>query len=494
MKRYIFLTSVLALAACGGGSGGGGTSTANDIMASGLVSPSSATSNHVLTDMTSAIVVANDGSSSAVRSSSVTLKGKTYNIYDLSDVKFYIAENPEMGNFKFKVNRDHKITQITETLGDVSATVDRIGDTQRFNGPMFEYVSNTNDGAVTHRIVDDGTISMDYLENIAATGTGGHWNRVDEILDINTEGTGLTFSDFGKFNPVYRSKHKNLNEDMLAQIRAAEGYITEYLNDENNTDTDDLIDWLTTNEYNLLLPGDGHSYKTVAEREDEFENSKDYQLFAGGYAIQHGQLVDTLTPTDGMHFTGKAIGRVYSSIQSDGVDRAALLDQYEIPYYTEDGEQNRTYHIGTTVYAPGDDVPPEVVAAAVHINKAGHDMANAYAIDNATLEINGDTATLSMPFAAQGFYDVTATKVGNADATFEFANKSDDLPTYLAKDATVDTTETSDRFGYYGIDTPSEAAGTVRYYNEKVLDGTVDEPNAWREWEFQGAYGMTKDN
>lgn len=502
MKKYLYLTSLLALSACfGGGSGGGDSvpaSGASVALFDGLISQEGVASNHNITNMTSGIVVATDGSSHAVRSGHVSSGGHDYNVYDLSDVQFKIAENPDMASFQFAIdNGTGRIAKVTETLGGVSATIDRIGDTQRFNGPMFEYVSNTNDGAVTHRIVDDGTITMDYLESIAATGSNGHWNRIDEILDINTEGTELTFSDFGNFNPVYRSKHKNLNETMLAHIRDAEAHITEYLNDENNTDTDDLIDWLTDQGYNDLV-GDNHNYKTLDEREDEFANSKDYQLFAGGYAIQHGQLVDTLTPTDGMHFTGKAIGRVYSSIQSNGVDRAELLNQYQIPYYTEDGGQNKTYYLAdgngnVTSYTEA-TVPDAIKDAAQHINSAGHDMAEVYAANNATLEINGDTATLSMPFAAQGFYDVTATKVGDADATFEFDNKNSNLPTYLAKDASVDTTETSDRFGYYGIDTPSEAAGTVRYYNEKVLNGTVDEPNAWREWEFQGAYGMTKNN
>ena len=41
--------------------------------------------------------------------------------------------------------------------------------------------------------------------------------------------------------------------------------------------------------------------------------------------------------------------------------------------------------------------------------------------------------------------------------------------------------------GYYGVNTPVEAAGTARYYTEQELD-----TNVTREWEVQAAYGMQK--
>ena len=45
--------------------------------------------------------------------------------------------------------------------------------------------------------------------------------------------------------------------------------------------------------------------------------------------------------------------------------------------------------------------------------------------------------------------------------------------------------ESGVNFGYYGVNTPSEAAGTARLYSEEDLGGGVQ-----REYEIQGAYGM----
>ena len=41
--------------------------------------------------------------------------------------------------------------------------------------------------------------------------------------------------------------------------------------------------------------------------------------------------------------------------------------------------------------------------------------------------------------------------------------------------------------GYYGVNTPVEAAGTARYYTEQELAAGFS-----REWKVQAAYGMKK--
>ena len=98
-----------------------------------------------------------------------------------------------------------------------------------------------------------------------------------------------------------------------------------------------------------------------------------------------------------------------------------------------------------------------------------------------------------MPFNTQSstgdkFYDVTVTKTAGGVDSFTF----DDTATSLAasqyrRNDTETNVEKSFNPGYYGINTASEAAGTVRYYSEEMYSGTK------REWEFQGAYGMKKD-
>ena len=96
MKKCFILTSVLALAACSGGSGGGGApgvsggqlSGAENFIRSGQTTIGNVEINNDVTSMASAIVVAKDGSSSAIRSATKSFNGKEYDIYDLSDVKF----------------------------------------------------------------------------------------------------------------------------------------------------------------------------------------------------------------------------------------------------------------------------------------------------------------------------------------------------------------------------------------------------------------------
>lgn len=442
MKKLLLLTSVLILAACGGGGGGSGTTNgAEDFVRSGFISDTTNASNNKVTSMTSAIVVAKDGSGSAIRSATKTYNGKEYNVYTLDDVKFLIAEDPTNGYFQFGIDKNGRITKVTENLGGISDDVQRVGDTTRFNAPMFEYVKAGGDNA-KWRVVDNGQITKADLDAIVAANpdlpAGGQWNRIDEVLEIKTfgRGLGLQFSDFGHFNPVYRSKNKNLGDDSdIAAARAG-----------TRTGND--------------------TYRDEAEMEAEFTNSQDYQLFAGGYAVKNGKLTDTLTPTSGMEFKGTAHGRIYTSIQTKGTEgenRATYLTQYEVPY------------------TPGQE------------HDAGHDMAKNFETKNATLKINGNTETLYMPFSDQGFYDVTVTKnVNSSAASFAFKNGGSVEKRYQ-KDGSVTSSESVAKMGYYGIDTPSEAAGVVQYRAEKRLDGGTSTDNyAAREWEFQAAYGMKK--
>ena len=548
MRKYLYLTSLLALSACfGGGSGGGDSvpaSGASVALFDGLISQEGVASNHNITNMTSGIVVATDGSSHAVRSGHVSSGGRDYNVYDLSDVQFKIAENPDMASFQFAIdNGTGRIAKVTETLGGVSDTITRIGDTQRFNGPMFELVKNGSDRAL-YRLADTGQLMTETLDaavptdneeinSICGSGLANcHWNYIDEILDIGTSARNsdpnadpdiaLTFSDFGKFNPVYRSKNKNLTNAMLVALHTqveidenttitVQDYIRQYLSDENNTDTAALTAWLTAKGAGVLV-GEDQEYHTYAQQENEFANSQDYQLFAGGYAIKNGALVETLTPTNGNTFSGKAIGRVYTSIQqSNGSDRAALLSKYGFdkaqPIHSVISGEDVYWYNG--VQYNDVDALPEGAGTPVDANSVGHDTAAYYETMGATLEVNsgnGD-ATLTMPF--EDFYTVTTTRtVDGNNVTYEttFTDKSDDLEPWFVRENPSAATETEEvgNFGYYGIDTPTEAAGTIAVSDETSISATITDPinptgpqlntTGTREWEFQGAYGMTKDN
>ena len=509
MKRYFLLTSVLALAACGGGSGGGAP---NGSVARAAVSPDAITSNKDITQMSSEILVAK-GSDPITRSATTTYGGKTYTSYRLDDVKFFTAENlneedPDKRSFlRLELDRTGQINAIHMDLGGESSgrTVRSVDDPTVFEGPIFEYVKNGDDEAI-YRVVDNGQ-TWDNLVSLASSNhlTGGHWNRIDERLAIKTyganidgSGTRLQYSDFGYFNPVYRIKSKKIDAATLGHIRDYEAALDAGHTDEAN---EIKTTYLSRKEAVLdengdpELDGNGDplyddldSYRSDSEFAAELAK-EDYQLFAGGYAIKtDGTKVDTLTPKKGDSFSGKAVGRVYSSIQADGPGRTTYLNKYGVKY-------NSTNPSDANYLDPEDPnfIKPE---------DAGHDVSKAYVTTNATLEIDNEgNQLLTMPFSDDGFYDVTVEKNVGSDAVIIFDDTT--APAVDAvngsmyrRDADLTTapggtnTKTIESFnpGFYGIDDPTEAAGTLQY-KEVTNFGSGNK----REWEFQAAYGMTKD-
>ena len=493
MQKYLILIPFFLLAGCfGGGSGSDGSPSGTvprSAMPAGAIS-----SNRDITQMSSEILIAS-GSDPIVRSAKTTYGGKTYTSYRLDDVKFFTAENlnedePAKKSFlRLELDRTGQINAIHMDVGGMaSGRTVRSADTPTlFEGPIFEYVKNGDDEAI-YRVVDTGQ-SMSDLNALAQTNklTGGHWNRIDERLDIKTYGndidaepeteTKLQYSDFGHFNPVYKTKFREINAEILGHIRdyeeavkngntaVAESIKTTYL---SRTDGDDEID-----SYQL---GDDF----IAELAKE-----DYQLFAGGYAIKtDGTKLDTLPVPENTSFKGKAIGRVYSSIQTgNGIDRKPYLDKYGVKYNTTNPSDTEHYL---------DPANPNFIRP----EDAGHDIAKAYFTTNATLEIDEDgNQVLNMPF--DGFYTVNVEKEVGSDAVITFTGTAPDVdPVYgemyrLDVDMTTPPggsnapTVSSFNPGYYGVDNAAEAAGTVRY--KEVTD--FGEGNR-REWEFQGAYGM----
>lgn len=463
MKKLTILTSVLALAACGGGSGGGGSgsvvSTGGGYVAPrAAVTSSVAASNSEITNMSSEIVVASNKNSpvSVVRSATVNNGGVTYTSYRLDDVKLFTAENLDTSGHSY-IN-----LELNNNTGEIDAVKMMVGgeesgriardttDTTTFAGPIFEYVKDGEDKA-QFRVVDNGQ-DMAALNALATQNnlSGGHWNRIDErmVFGTNGEDAGLQYSDFGHFNPIYKSKNVNLTTD--AEILAARAGTLNRSEELDKKHTDE--------EFNALLA------------------KQDYQLFAGGYAISGTEILDTLpvpVPASGENkYKGKAVGRVYTSIQSNGVDRAAYLETWNVP---KDLDTNN-----------------DGVMDAWSEN-AGHDMAKAYTTSEATMKIGADgTQTLKMPFnthsdTADTFYDVEITKAANGNVAVAFTGTPSEAQ-YREND-TPDTTKTKGEFtpGYYGVNTPVEAAGTARYYTEQELD-----TNVTREWEVQAAYGMKK--
>ena len=455
MKKITILTSALVLAACGGG--GSGLAGGGYVPPRPAVSSAIATSNAEITAMPSEVGVASNSSTpvSVVGAVSTEIGGVTYTSYRLDDVKLFTAENLDTTGHSY-VN-----LELNEETGEIDAVKMVIGgedsgrnvrDGNIFQGPVFEYVPDGDDDRADFRVVDNGQ-NMAALNALATQNnlSGGHWNRVDERMVFTTHGNGmaLQYSDFGYFNPVYRTKNKNLTtDDQIAQARA--GTL-------DRSATDPNLD-----------------KKRTDEQFNEALAKEDYQLFAGGYAISGTTMVDTLTPENDTSYTGKAVGRIYVSIQGSGAGRAGKLEGW-VPFDKD---------------SDTDGIPDSYVNA----DAVGHDMAKAYTTSEATMTIGADgSQTLSMPFnshsdTADTFYDVTVTQATpSSNPVFAFTGTSD--MQYKVNNAPVPAkTESSLTAGYYGVNTPVEAAGTARYATEQDLgDGFR------REWEFQAAYGMKKN-
>ena len=373
MKKYLIYTSVFALAACGGGSGGGHSVNAVNAARTPVFNSSELFSNtennsnvtqmqtQVIVDSGGHVIDPNNSRRAGIRAGSVIhdTNGNSYNVYDLSDVKLNVADEVPAW-LKIELAEDGAIQDITLSIDGVESKLAREGNTNTFRGPMFEYIEDTirhpegtpylgtrearddyrnsehwkegrwaqdsddnwyyieyKDEAV-YRTVDTGQTMAD-LNEIASDRefAEGHWNRVDERIDVQTnkhisEGDAnaieLQYSDFGHFNPVYRTKHKDLNETVLNAIREYGADIEAALLAEDTGTFNDLKTESGLNRDGL------DKYRTNEEFEEKL-NKANYQLFAGGYAIDaNGQLIEsgTFEAPRNTTFTGKGIGRVYT--------------------------------------------------------------------------------------------------------------------------------------------------------------------------------------
>lgn len=475
MKNLFALTSIFALVACSMSSGGvGGSGRASkSIYSLQSMSQEAMDSNEHITNMSPEILVSAGGANVITRTSNVTHEGKSYTSYRLNDVKFLTAKNfneTDQDNKSFlrlDLDKTGKIVSIhmeTDNLKNDFITPRIAGNSELFEGPVFEYVK---DGKALYRVIDKGQTWKDLENYVSNNGlSDGHWNRVDERLvfevsggdiDNNTETkTKLSYSDFGSFKkPVYKEKHENIDETVL-------GYIREYETAIKNGDTakaEDIKDeFLSRDELDIYRSGEEFGDALLKEY---------YQLFAGGYAIRtDGQRVNTLEPQNNTSFTGKAIGRVYSNIiTTDNETRGTYLDKYGIEY---------------------DSSKPE---------EAGHNISKDYSTTNATLVV-GDTGDQKLVMPFDGFYKVTVEKLGDDAATITFDSGTAQTGNMYRRDADVTTGPvgtpgdpvSSFNPGYYGINNPSEAAGTIQYKEVTDFGG-----GNTREWEFQAAYGMKPD-
>jgi len=454
MRKSLLLTSVLALTACGGGGGGhggmpGGTTPNEPELLNAATLIDTSGSNSEITNMATAVVVKNNSSYISFARASSDPDSEShpgYTIYKLNNVDFRLAET-EDAIFNFEIDNDGRIIKAVANDQEIPrGTGENSGV---FVGNIFQLVNVIGSDEDLRTIVSNGTVTQDELnavrdQYLADTKHGGDinavtdgdratvkWNYLKQKWTFATGGEGLTYSDFGIFTSENMEKIEGISINN-------EGIV--------NGDSDD-------------------------------SNHSTTMAFAGGYAINaDGTKAETLTVNETKTFSGKAVGRVYSSINADGSGRADYLDLYQVGY---------------------DDT------GLPSMEDAGRDVIKQYETNNAALTVyaNGDQE-LVMPFNENGgdFYRVTVTK--NDDGT-SFVFDPTTAPSVdsefgemyrLERDVSMDSGVTPNvtikQFdsGLYGFGEPTEAAGTFRY-----KEVTQFNENDSREWEFQGAYGMKVD-
>ena len=493
MKKYLVLTSVLALAACGGGSGGGSVTPprAADLVGANVVGANN--DNVKITTMASAVVVKNNGElvDLARAASAPDTSYAGYTIYKLNNVDFKMIQDSTAA-FNFDIDEHGKIASVTGVVGggELFAVRDTDAEHPHFNAVIYQFVKSDLDDreVVTVSADSTGIVRKSQLDAALAAAVvrgdlsqeeanAGFWNRLTQTWEFKKNGEyndGLTYSDFGFLQA------DNVTKDEKVIV------------DENGN-------W-------SLDAGGTHKDYSAGEH-------RALLAFAGGYDIPRSN------PTNGMTFHGKAIGVLNTSVH---------------------GDQN--FKGGATYGYNHSNLDPST---------RNTDESATMTTDSATLVFNQGNEVLTMPFGSDGtvtdnrtgttvdWYDVTATKTaGGTTVTFALPTGADiprrfktdvnfegdashlvldrhyyyedpedtSSPTHadavntnnvvvngLAGNTNTEIVKSVSDMKYYGAGTPTEATGMVDFLSVKDLEaGNEVSPTATstREFRFQAGYGL----
>ncbi len=432
MKKYVFLTSILALAACGGGGHSGG---GDGMPVRQAVTPEALTSNGYVTSMSTEVLVPKSSGAVVARTpATVNYNGLTYTSYRLDDVNFRVATGANDAFLNFRMDPNGKIDSLIMNVGGGEQKMFRRGDDNAdFRGIVYEYVV-LDDSATAHddysKSDRDTLVRLVYSEEndptsyatLSAAAAGKcpagkfcRWDRIDQAFRITSNGGSedLTYSDFGKVQTSNFGKYKGVTEENFADAKT------------HTRDSDGVV-------------GDAATWSDIVFDEN------DYDVFGGGYkvsALQH-------RPTTDMHFTGKAIGSVYATNSDDhsGTD-AALAD-----------------NAATLDFVGGTET------LNMHFD-------NWYDV-TVTKDASGNRIQFSD-------FDGTTGNAGNEFRTAE----SLDVPNFTTTTGSAEEPGGVRREGmldmnYYGATGPEEATGVVRFKE------TTNEAGVQYEREFRAGYGM----
>ncbi len=161
MKKYVFLTSILALAACGGGGHHHHDYSMPAIPAENAIRASDVASNGTLTAMASEIGVDANGNQIILArgaTGTVVRDGVEYTAYRLDDVDFEVLSTPgDTQDLRFTVDKNGRIDGIRF---ENAPKMVRTGDTDKFtgNGAEAQYISYSKDLGLKY--ADFGTVHI----------------------------------------------------------------------------------------------------------------------------------------------------------------------------------------------------------------------------------------------------------------------------------------------------------------------------------------------
>lgn len=439
MKKYLILTSIFALAACGGG--GGGHSGSGGVPTRAAVTQGAIDSNSHITSMASEVLIPKGSGAVIARSGSVNYNGETYTSYRLDDVNFRVATGGGNDAFlNFSMDSNGRIDSLVLDTGEGKQKMFRRDDVSAdFRGIVYEYVlldeTATQDDDITKsdrdtlvRLVyseDNDPTSYSTLQAAAAgkCPDDGHcrWDRIDQAFRVSSENEeGFRYSDFGKLQTANFGKYKGVTEENFADAKTH------------------------TRDYDGEL---GEVTGTASTWDDITFDEYDYDVFGGGYkvsALQH-------RPTTDMHFTGKAVGSVYATNSANhNKANVALVDDSATLDFVG-GTETLNMHFDNWY-----DV-------TVTKNNSGNRIQ--FSDFDGTSGDNGNEFRKAESLDVSNF----TTTTGNAHE-----------PDGVRREGMLD-------MGYYGATGPEEATGVVRFKE------TANEGGTQYEREFRAGYGMTPD-
>ena len=333
MKKYVFLTSVLALAACGGGSGGGHSDLTPVRAAIDPTSPIAtevAESNAHITSMTSEVLVANNGDGRAPllgRSASTNYEGRSYTSYRLEDVQFRFA-GEENATLKFGIDGNGKIISVGRYENDVlsnEGVFARSGDSSNLFGAaksQYEWSAPITSSGLAAAI-DPGHIpggwDADGIADIISVHFGPNVTtaRDNNNLSESAIKSALIAEISAELDDVLESQE---NRDALTDAFAdALAYYSGQINSANIGEPEIIKMKLSVEGANAGLKfadfGTAHMRKSNATETDIREEV--YAPYLGGYdalKINKNNLDE-----GGSEFTGVAIAGIDHTIKTSGV-------------------------------------------------------------------------------------------------------------------------------------------------------------------------------